>query len=108
MGNLTEKELWMIEAIVSNEHSDNNYFLPEYTRSYKEAFADSGCWSDTLEANGAKNGEKVDLRGIPGVVASLNKKGFAVSRGTGREATVYVTGAGWKAYQEAMKEKNNG
>ena len=107
MSNLTEKELWMIEAIVSNEHSDNNYFLPEYTRSYEAAHADSDVWSDSLEANGAKHGEKVDLRGIPGVVSSLNKKGYAVSMGTGREATVHVTEAGWLEYQKAMTEKED-
>lgn len=102
MSKLTEKELWMIEAIVSNESGDNNYFLPEYTRSYEKALADTVVWSDNLEANGAKHGEKVETASIAGVVSSLTKKGFVVGHNVGRDATVSVTEAGWKAYQEAM------
>lgn len=99
---LTQKELYIIEAIVSNEMSENNYSLPSYLETYEEANCKYGCWADTIENNRAPNGEKVTGKSISGVVASLNKKGYVVSSGTGREATVAVTRAGWKAYQEDM------
>lgn len=102
---VTQKELYIIEAIISNEMSANNYFLPHYSLSFEQINTCGGCWSDTIEQNGAKHGEKVAGKNISGVVGSLNKKGFVISSG-GRslEATVEVTKAGWEAYQEAMKE----
>mgnify|MGYP001489656390 CR=1 FL=1 len=101
---LTMKELWMIEAIVSNEYGDNNYNLPSYELSYEDAHADTLVWSSILDENGAKHGTKVTGKGISAVVSSLNKKGFARSKGKGNDSTVYVTREGWSVYQEVMKE----
>ena len=101
---LTMKELWMIEAIVSNEFGSNNYDLFIYTLSYEDANADNSVWSNMLDANGAKHGTKVTGKGISAIVSSLNKKGYARSMGKGNDSTVYVTREGWSVYQEVMKE----
>lgn len=101
---LTMKELWMIEAIVSNEYGDNNYNLPSYELSYEDANAGTLVWSSILDENGAKHGEKVNTKGIPGVVSSLNKKGYAESSGKGKDGVVSVTREGWKVYQEVMTD----
>jgi hypothetical protein len=100
---ITNKELYIIEAIVSNEMSSNNYFLPSYTSSYEEAQANSSCWSETIDSNGAIHGEKVTGKKISGVVSSLRKKGFISCNGRGADSTVNVTREGWKAYQETME-----
>ena len=99
---LTMKELWMIEAIVSNEYGDNNYNLPSYELSYEDAHADTSVWSNILDESGAVHGTKVTGKGISAVVSSLNKKGYAHSMGKGKDASVYVTREGWKVYQEVM------
>lgn len=99
---LTSKELYIIEAIVSNEMSENNYRLPSYLEDYEDANCEYGCWADTIEQNGAQNGDKVTGKAISGVVASLNKKGYVRSIGAGSEATVIVTKNGWHAYQVDM------
>lgn len=105
---ITQKELWMIEAIVSNECSENNNFLPSYKLSYNEIDAKYGCWSDTLDLNGAKHGEPVKQKGFGGVIASLVKKGYVIKYGASSltKSTVTVTKEGWEAYQETM-EKNS-
>jgi hypothetical protein len=99
--NLTPKELYIIEAIISNEMGGNNYHLPLFTESYDRANGGE-CWASSIENNGAKNGEKVTGKSISGVVASLNKKGFVISRGKEPDATCEVTSAGWEAYQKDM------
>lgn len=99
---LTEKELWVVEAIVSNETGDNNYFLPSYTVSFEEANI-SPCWTDTIDCNGAKHGVPSSGKEISGVLSSLNKKGYVISS-CGREGTATVTREGWKAYQKTMEE----
>lgn len=97
---LTPKELFVIEAVISNEFSENNYRLPSPTEEYdSHAFQ---CWSHSLDANGAIHGEKVSGKAMSGVVASLNKKGYAVSYGKGNDKTVHILEEGWKAYQEEM------
>lgn len=100
--NLTDKELYIIEAIVSNEFCDNNNSLPSYLETYDDAYCSGGCWADTIELNAAENGEKVTGKAISGVVASLNKKGYVYSYGSGPDATVTVTKQGWEAYQQDM------
>lgn len=99
---LTQKELWMIEAIVSNSYCANNYHLPSFELSYEDANADDECWTDSLEDNGAIHGTPSKGKEISGVLSSLNKKGYVISS-AGREGTARVTESGWKAYQEEMK-----
>lgn len=101
--NLTPKELWLIEAIVSNEFTSNNYYLPSHLESFEEARAGEGCWTFSIGQSGAKHGEKVSGKALSGVVASANKKGYVISNEAGRDSTVQVTREGWKAYQEAME-----
>lgn len=102
---MTSKELWVIEAIVSNEFSGYNYHLPEHTVSYDELRRDgaTSCWANSIEDNGAKHGTVVAGKEISGVVGSLVKKGYVYSCGTGRDATVTVTEAGWAAYQKDIE-----
>lgn len=96
---LTPKEVYIIEAIVSNEYSGYNYHLPDaFTTTYEDIkmYGDS-CWTDTIEDNGAKHGIPVRGKEISGVLSSLNKKGYVVSC-HGKEGTALVTKAGWEAY----------
>ena len=101
---LTPKEVYIIEAIVSNEYSGYNYHLPSPDTTYDEIWTAGGhsCWTNTIEDNGAKHGIPVSGKEISGVLSSLNKKGFVISS-TGREGTAYVTKAGWEAYAEYMR-----
>lgn len=106
---LTSKELWVIEAIVSNEFSGNNYRLPSHTESYDELKSYNGdcCWANSIEDNGAKHGTPCSGKEISGVIASLVKKGFVFGgdvKKFGRDATIAVTRKGWEAYQEVMNE----
>lgn len=97
---LTEKEIWVIEAIVANSYCQNNYHLPEHTLSYEEATNNGEeVWADCIDDNGAEHGEPVEGKAISGVVSSLSQKGFVICGGRGRDAHVRVTEAGWKAYQ---------
>jgi len=98
---LTQKEIYIIEAIVSNSYCCNNYKLPSATLSYDDAVQGEEIWANTIDDNGAKHGEIVIGKEISGVVSSLNRKGYVVSSGSGRDASVMVTEEGWKAYQEA-------
>lgn len=102
---LTEKELWIIEAIVSNSFCSNNYSLPHYSKSYEDANIEP-CWTDCIDDNGAKHGTPVSGKEISGVLSSLNKKGYVISD-CGRDGTANVTREGWKAYQETMLNKEH-
>jgi hypothetical protein len=104
---LTQKEIYIIEAIVANSYCSNNYKLPSYELSYEEA-ASEEVWADTIDDNGAIHGQSVSGKEISGVVSSLNKKGFVVSDGKGREACVFVTEEGWAAYQEVARNNFQG
>ena len=99
--NLTQKEIYIIEAIVSNTYCFNNGKLPSALLSYDEAVGGEEVWADTIEDNGAEHGEVVRGKEISGVVSSLNKKGFVISGGRGKDAGVMVTKKGWCAYQKA-------
>lgn len=101
---LSQKELWIIEAIVSNSYCSNNYRLPHWSESYIKATNDGeSCWTDCIDDNGAKHGIPVKGKEISGVLSSLNKKDF-VQSDSGREGTARVTILGWEAYQNYMKE----
>ena len=99
--NLTSKELYVIEAIVSNCYTSNNYELPSYELSYFDAKAGDGCWTNCIDDNGAKHGTLVTGKELSGTLSSLNKKGY-VGSSTGRDGVARVTELGWKAYQEDM------
>ena len=97
---LTEKEIWVIEAIVANSYCQNNYHLPEHTLSYEEATNDGeAVWANCIDDNGAEHGEPTVGKALAGVVSALSQKGFVQCGGTGNDAQVSVTEAGWKAYQ---------
>ena len=104
---LTEKEIYIIEAIISNEMCGNNYHLPSQDASYEDAY-EGDCWADMIPNNGARHGERVTGKAISGVVASLSKKGY-VKCEKGERASddvVGVTKAGWEAYQKAKLKLN--
>ena len=101
---LSQKELWIIEAIVANSYCSNNYRLPHWSESYETATnGGESCWTDCIDDNGAKHGLPSKGKEISGVLSSLNKKGFVVSD-CGRDGAASVTPTGWEAYQNYMKE----
>jgi len=99
---LTDKELWIVEAIVANSYCSNNYKLPSYELSYEDSNAYEPVWTDCIDDNGACNGIPSKGKEISGVLSSLNKKGYVVSS-SGRDGVARVTREGWKAYQETME-----
>lgn len=74
---LTQLETIMIKILAANEYS---------------SFPGDPIWSNCLGGRG------VPTRSIPGVVASLVKKGLASASGHGQEATVSLTDDGVIAY----------
>ena len=96
---ITEKEVWVIENIISAEHCGNNYHLPSWETPYDKAF-EGETWASCAQLGGAKHGEKTEGVAFSGVCASLVKKGFAFASGKGKEAIIGITQNGWEAYQE--------
>lgn len=101
--NITLKEVFAIENIISAEHCSNNCALPSWELSYQEAYGGE-TWSDCADCGGGKHGEKTTGKEFSGVCASLVKKGWAVSSGKSRESTIEITEEGWEAYQNWAKE----
>ena len=90
MTNTTANEATILRSIARNEFSPGNGAEPE-------SFADCGpVWSNCLDG--------IPARAIPGVVASLSKKGLVLcSGGRADEATVALTQAGFEAYKAGGK-----
>ena len=89
---LTAKELEVLKAIDTSEYGD---------------YLDDAIWSWAL----SDNVENVEPASLPGVVASLSKKGLiavdSVER-HGDEATISMTDEGIAAYVEAVGAENVG
>ena len=100
---ITLKEVWAIENIISAEHCGNNRFLPSWEKPYKEAFQGE-TWANCAQLGGGKNGEKTTGKAFAGVCGSLVQKGLAFTGGSGRDQTIGITEAGWKAYQSWAKD----
>lgn len=83
MAALTVKELAVLQAIDDSEYGD---------------LLTDAVWTFSIADNVALN--IVPVKGIPGVVASLNKKGFLVSVKDSDGDCVYLTDAGVKAFLE--------
>ncbi len=101
--NITLREVFAIENIISAEHCSNNYQLPSWETPYEEAFAGE-TWSDCADSGGGKHGEKTTGKEFSGVCSSLVKKGWAFTSGSGREKAIGITKEGWEAYQSWAKE----
>lgn len=99
MESLTIKEVYVIETLISAEHTSNNYHLPHWSEPYETAYQ-GDTWASECQFGGAKNGEKTDGKAFAAVCSSLVKKGFVAAGGRGADAVIGVTRAGWKAYQE--------
>ena len=89
---ITRNENKVLRAIASNCFNDCNYDMPD---TYERA--GSSVWSWLINDAGEPSG--IEGKALSGVVASLNKKGLAVSqRGeNAKDDTVYMTEAGFDA-----------
>jgi hypothetical protein len=90
MNNLTALETLLLRNIAQNLYQPGNGAEPA-------AFSDLDCvWSSCL--NEIKSGEKIPDKSLPGVTASLVKKGLATVSGRGADSTVRLTETGFATY----------
>lgn len=83
--NITKNEAIILHSIATSEFAPGNGARPT---SYAETGA---VWSNCLDG--------VPRTSIPGVVASLSKKGLVTCEGAGSEAVVAMTEAGFAAWK---------
>ena len=97
---LTQKEKVMLQMMAQNCFSGSNYDEPE-------EFEDCGTlWSNQLDNCTLKEGmELPPERSFGGIMASLVKKGLAVSDDwDGRDSTCALTEEGFQAWQEQVQK----
>ncbi len=92
--NITPLEAKILINIAENELSPGNGAVPA---THKDA---GSTWANCLGIGP----EEIEARSIPGVVASLSKKGLAWCSGKGKEAEVGLTQAGFDAYQKVKAD----
>lgn len=94
--NLTALETKLLRNIALNEYAPGNGAEPA-------SHADCGAvWSNCLDCGP----ETIAPTSIPGVVASLVKKGLVWQEGSGREAVVALTSAGFDAYRASREGRS--
>jgi len=96
--NLTENEIDVLDHIAMNSYQPTNYSRPE---TFKET---SSIWARFITDSGSERAKPAS-KSLPGIVASLVKKGLVVSSSIGparTDDTVELTEAGFNAWQAAV------
>lgn len=93
--NLTPLELAVLDCIALNLYQPTNGGTPQ-------AFEDtSSIWSaDITFSTHSALASTVGAKQLPGVCASLSKKGLVLSSGFGKDGTIELTRAGFTAWQQ--------
>ena len=100
MVKLTAKELALLDCIAMNSYAPSNYSRPS---SFEET--GMGVWSHSLLDTGSKLAETLNPRSVPGITASLLKKGMVYCGDTGtKDAFVGMTREGYDAWLAAFPD----
>lgn len=87
---VTPNEIAVLNHIARNSYAPTNYGVPK-------SFADTGAvWSHSILDSSAP--EKVSPRSLPGICSSLVKKGLAVARDEGKDASIEMTESGFAVW----------